>query len=63
MTGNKRLGTDMMICITCVPSKQVEPVAFGTRKRPRDFPIEIAIGNFICRLNKRWALQRIFDEF
>lgn len=62
MTGIKRLGTDMMLCITCVPSKQVEPVAFGTRKRPRDFPIEISIRNLICRLNKWWTFQRIFDE-
>lgn len=63
MTSIKRLGTDMMLCITCVPAKQVKPVAFCTRKRPRDFPIEIAIRNFICRLNKWWTFQRIFDQF
>ena len=31
MASIKRLGTDMMLCITCVPTKQVKHVAFGTR--------------------------------
>ena len=63
MTSIKRFGTDMMLCVTCVPTKQVKRVAFGTRERPRDFPIEIAIRNFICRLNKWRTFQRIFDQF